>query len=187
MPSTVISVLLSYNEYFQLGIPRSEVFIDPTLSHIDEWILSKRYTSQEIDERVGSNALSSFITPPMLDLNSDLSKRYMAALEKDNLSKGWSPRKGEKVLLVHNVSDATVPVANAENMYKFFQSQGLNVSTNKADNPDILVRIEDMGQIPGTLNAHNMGALIFVGESLSIVCDILQIPLWLHVMPDIFG
>jgi hypothetical protein len=188
MPSTVISVLLAYNEYFSLNIPRKDVFVEPTLSHIDDWVLSKRFTREEIDQKVGSGEISAFATPTMLDLNSDLSKQFMAAFEKDNLSKGWSPRKGDKVLITHNRSDGAVPVVNAEKMYELFLSKGLNVSMKSNDQPDILVRIEDWGAWTlFNLPAHETGALMFVMATISKVCDELNIKPWFTITPDILG
>ena len=98
MPSTVISVLLSYNEYFNLGIPREEVFREPVLSNIDEWILSKRYTREEIDAKVGSLAFAEYVTPTMTDTTTRTAQRYLAAMDQDNLCQGWLPRKDEHIL-----------------------------------------------------------------------------------------
>jgi len=184
MPSTVISVLLAYDEYFQLGIPRSDIFREPTLSHLDEWVLSKKYTREEIDERVGSGAISAFATDDLLNMESDLSKRYMTALDRDNLSKGWKVREGEKIILVHNLADGAVPVANTEAMYNFFVEQGLNVSRTKADNPDIYVRIENWGAISAKMPAHETGALFFVTEAVLKVCEVLGIKLWFTITPE---
>ncbi len=182
MPATVIGVLLAYNEYFNLGIPYSDIFTGSTLNNIDEWMFSKQYSGQEINDKIGSNALATFITPTMLDLESDLSKQFMQVLDTDNLSKGWQVRKGEKITLVHNLSDAAVPAANTEKMYQFFANQGLNVSKNKADNPDIYVLLEDMGS--ELQPAHETGALVFINETIATLCQILNITPWVTITPD---
>lgn len=168
MPSSVINVLVSYNEYFNLGIPRSDIFIEPTLSHIDEWILSKQYTSGEVDKWVGSEAITSFATPAVLDLNSDLSKRLFEVLEKDNLCKGWTPRKDERILLVHHTKDKTVPVANTESQAAFLQAQGVE---------QLKVTIGDFGQLQNR-TPHESGAIIFVTSAIGEICKILDIPVW---------
>lgn len=168
MPSSVISVLLAYNEYFSLGIPLSEIFIEPTLSHIDEWIFTKKYSSAEIDRRVGSEQIAAFATPALLNLESDLSKRYFEALDKDNLCKGWTPRKDEKIILVHHEKDRTVPVANAVNMAAFLKAQGVE---------NLTVMVGDFGQLQN-LTAHESGAVIFVTTAISEVCKILGISVW---------
>lgn len=168
MPATVISVLLAYNEYFSMGIPLSEIFIEPTLSHIDEWVLSKKYTNEEINEFVGSLNISAFATPALLDLESGLSKRYFEVLEKDNLCKGWTPRKDEHIVLIHNASDITVPSSNTVNMAAFLKAQGVE---------DVNVMLNDYGTLP-KLPAHETGALVFVSAAVSQICSTLGINIW---------
>lgn len=168
MPSTVISVLLSYNEYFKLGIPRSEIFIEPTLSHIDNWFLSMQYTGDEIDKIIGTQSIAAFATPALLDLNSDLSKRYVEVLEKDNLCKGWTPRKDEHILLVHHSKDITVPPSNTKNLEAFLKAQGVE---------NLKVTVGDFGYL-NNLPAHESGAVIFVTSALAEVCKVLGIPVW---------
>lgn len=171
MPATVISVLLSYNEYFSMGIPLSEIFIEPTLSHIDEWVLSKKYTNEEINELVGSLNLSAFATPTLLDLESGLSKRYFEVLEKDNLCKGWTPRKDEHIVLVHHASDITVPPSNTVNMAAFLKAQGIE---------DVNVMLSDFGTLQN-LPAHESGAVIFASAVVSQVCSTLGINIWFNL------
>lgn len=171
MPSTVISVLLAYNEYFELGIPREQIFKEPVLSNIDEWVLSKKYSRTAIDDKVGSLSVSQFATPEMLDLNSSLSQKYMAALEKDNLCKGWHPRAENRILLVHNTKDITVPVENTENLYRFLIEQGV-----PEDN--INYKVSNMGKLPNT-PAHEMGAVFFAIHAITLVCEELDIKPWI--------
>ena len=123
MPSTIISVLLAYNEYYRLNIPRSSMFVEPTLSHIDDWVLSKQLNTLQIEYKVGNKGLRSFLAPDLFDLDSDVSKKVMEALESENLCKGWKLRQGEDVLLVHHKGDAIVPVQNSQNLYDFLQEQ----------------------------------------------------------------
>lgn len=171
MPATVISVLLAYNEYFSLGIPRSEIFIEPVLSHIDDWVLSKKYTNEQINEKVGSLHVSSFATPALLDLGSSLSKRYWEALEKDNLCKGWKPRKDEHILLVHNTSDITVPPSNTVNMVAFLKEQGVE---------NVSVMLDDYGSLFGQ-PAHETGAVVFAMSAIIQVCATLNIKVWFNL------
>ena len=168
MPSTVISVMLSYNEFKSLGIAREEMFTEPVLSHIDDWIFSKRYTRQEIDAMVGSLSLSQYATATVLDTNSDLSHNIMAALDLDNICKGWSPRGNEKLMLFHSTKDITVPVANTQNMYDFLISNNV-----PAANIDLQIQdIEGNADTP----AHEKAAETFVTRALFKVMEILNTP-----------
>lgn len=168
MPSTVISVLLAYNEYGQLGIPREEMFVEPVLSHIDEWILSKRYKREEIDSLIGTQILTGYIAPTLLDTNTSVSRKLISALDDDNLCKNWTPRRDEKIYLFHNTQDITVPVENTTNLYRFLTSKG--VSGTEIDTADY-------GSSP-ILPAHETGALFFMKGCVDRMSSIMGVAPW---------
>ena len=157
MPSTVVNVLLAYNEYYRLGLPYSSLFVEPTLSHIDEWVLGKRLASSTIDRRIGTHDVSQIVASELLDLASPLSARLMAVLAKENLCEGWTPRSDEHILLVHHEDDATVPVENTLRLSQFMRQQGVRyVETDVAD----------YMQWPGA-DEHASGAAAFAMRALS--------------------
>ena len=90
------------------------------LSHIDDWILSKNFTQQEIDAMIGSLSFSNFASEEIQDMNSAVSRKLMQALEKENLVKGWRPAKGARIALIHHKKDITVPYVNQTNLYNYF-------------------------------------------------------------------
>lgn len=151
MPSTVISVMLAYNEFKQIGLSFGDMFLEPVLSHIDEWILSKRYTRPEIDAMVGSLAIGDYIAPALLDTTSISARSLMSALDSDNLCKGWTPKGNEQIMLFHSTRDITVPVANTQRMYDFLLSKGLH---------DVDLQIHDI-EGTATSPAHENAALTF--------------------------
>ncbi len=168
MPSTVISVLLSYNEYFNLGVSREEVFREPVLSHIDEWILSKRYTREEIDAKVGSLAFAQYVTPAMTDTTTAIAQRYLTAMDQDNLCQGWTPRKDEHIFLFHNTQDITVPVENTTNLHHFLLSKG-------AEN--VVLDTANYGSTD-LVPAHETGALFFMLRCVNQMSATLGIEPW---------
>ena len=172
MPSTVISVLLAYNLYYNLGLSRDQLFKEPVKSDIDEWILSKKYTGDEIDRHINQQTITSFATEEITDMTTGTSKALLAALDDDNLCKGWKPRKDEKIVLVHHAKDITVPVENSLNLYKFLtEENGLeNVELYNAD----------WGSISGQ-PAHESAAIPFAILVLNKVCTTLDIPLWIDL------
>ena len=165
MPSTIISVLLAYNEFFRLGIKRSDMFKEPLLSHVDDWILSKQYKAEEIDNMVGTKAMSDFAAAPILNLESAVSKRLMEVLEKENLCKGWKPSEDSHVILIHNADDDTVPVENTDNLYFFLKDSGVSKA----------IRVKDhWGHIPG-MDTHDSGAIVFIGVACLRVKSIIDL------------
>ena len=93
----------------------------------------------------------------------------MAALDRDNLCHGWSPRKDEHIYLFHNSADGAVPVENTQNLGKFLREQGVE---------HLSMRVANYGALFGQ-PAHETGAIFFVAEALLKVCDILDINIWI--------
>ena len=164
MPSTVVSVMLAYNQYKNLGIAREAMLTEPVLSHIDDWILSKKYSLEEIDSMIGPLTVDQYTTETMRDTTSSLSHTMMAALDLDNLCKGWTPRDNEKIMLFHSSMDDFVPVANTENLYNFLIGSGLS-----SDNIDL--DIEDIGPA-GDTPAHKNASTTF---ALKAVYKIIEL------------
>lgn len=169
MPSTVISVMLSYNEFMNLGIAYEDMFKEPVLSHINDWIFSKRYTREEIDALVGSLAIADYVTPTMLDTTSTLSMRMMEALDFDHLCKGWHPRGNEHIMLFHSTQDITVPVANTQMMYAFLTANGVQ---------DVDLQIHDIAGTE-TTPAHENAATMFGLLTILKISQILGIDPWI--------
>ena len=168
MPSTVVSVMLAYNHFFHMDIPYSEMFIEPLLSHIEDWILSKRYTREEIDALIDAQSLADYIAPALLNLNSDISKQFLSVLDEDNLCHGWTPRSSEPIYLFHNTQDITVPATNTLNLYHYITTHGAT---------QVTLDVDDYGS-SAALPAHETGAIYFMMNSVQIMSDILGIQPW---------
>lgn len=168
MPSTVASVLLAYNEFKDLHLSHDQLFIEPLLSHVDDWIYSKRYTRKEIDNLVGSMYLPDFLYPDLLDTTTSLTLSLFRVFDEDNLCQGWTPRPDERLMLFHGTNDIAVPVANTQNLYRFLTENGVQ---------DIDLQILD---IEGTEEnpAHENGALAFSILAVNRLCEILGIAPW---------
>lgn len=165
MPSTVISVILSYNEFKNLGFRRDEMFREPVSSHIDDWIFSKKYTREEIDAMVGTYTISEYVTETLLDTNTTQAMSLLSALDEDNLCHGWTPRGDEHIMIFHGSRDITVPVVNTQNMYDFLISKGVQ---------DVDLQIHDI-EATETTPAHENASLMFGLLALQKVKTILGI------------
>lgn len=168
MPDVVISAILAYNEFYRLDIPLDRLFKEPLLSNLDQLFFSKKKTLQEIGAFMETDLLEDYLTPQVLDFESDISKQLCAATDKENLCRGWKPRPDEKVTLVHNKSDEIVPVQNTENLIRFFEDHGLIVHS----------RVEEFGGIPDVFKSHYVGAVPFILDTFTEICATLGISLW---------
>ena len=167
-PSNIISVLLSYNEFAHLDIAHDAMFLEPVLSHIDAWFFSKQYTRQEIDALVGTLLVADYLTPALIDLNSDLSQQLSQAFDADNLCQGWTPRSNEPIYLFHNTQDNIVSPANTVNLYNHLMASGAT---------HVTLDTAAYGTSP-VLNGHDTGALIFIVNTTNVLAEMLGIEPW---------
>ncbi len=177
-PATIVAVLLAFNEYFRLDFPYERLFKEPLCSHIDEWFYSKQYSVGELDHLIGDIPVSDFLTEEMQDLESPTAQQFMTAFQQDDLCTGWTPRRQENITLVHNKSDLTVPIANAEHFYAFaHDEQGLS---------NIKLNVRDWGSQFGQ-QAHETGGIYFALDVINSICSTLGIFPWVDVFAiDVF-
>lgn len=169
LTDAVISVLLAYNEFYNLGYSFDQLFKEPLCSNVEQWFFSKQNTGTQLMELLGTSELVKLITPDLMKPDSDISKKFIAAMNKESLCRGWAPWLNEQITLVHNTADNIVPVVNAENLLRFLENHGLTVNS----------RIENYLEIPGVLNPHLSGAVPFFTSAISQICSILGIGLWI--------
>jgi hypothetical protein len=181
MPSTVISSVLSFNEFFSMGVNYADVFKEDMLN-IPNLLLSKEYKRSELDGTKIPQDLTKLFKDAMFDANSDLSQKLMEVLEKDNLCKGWTPRKNERITLIHNKQDGCVPYANATKMADFLEKQGFTVDRDNTDNRYVDGKVFfysiNVPPIPPKLGAHEVGALAFATEFMTAACHYLNLDEW---------
>ncbi|MDH6305696.1 pimeloyl-ACP methyl ester carboxylesterase [Parabacteroides sp. PF5-5] len=126
LPLTIIG--MDYGD--GLNLDYSKVFIEPLLSNYDEWVNSKKYNTDEINQKL-SHTVRTFIHPDLYKegMNSEFKKIY-TSLDKNSLI-NWAPKA--PILLVHGKNDDVVPYFCAQNAYDSFQAKGSKVeliSTN---------------------------------------------------------
>ena len=188
MPSTIISVMLAFNEYYQLGYSRDRLLRGDALAHADDWLLSKNFTQQEIDAKIGSLSFSNFASTEIQDMNSEVSRKLMQALEKENLAKTWRPAKGARIALIHHKKDITVPLVNQTNLYDYLVNQ---LGLSKDDITETVVGdITWMDDMP----AHENGAIDFALTIFDFLVNKYGFDFWLlndetvaQMIEDIFN
>ena len=92
---------------------------------IDKMVASKRYNSDQINAKFFENftvttdkkgnktvKLSDLLSEKAMDMNSDLCKALFECFDKNDLTKGWTPKR--PIYLFHGKGDLVVPYANSE-------------------------------------------------------------------------
>jgi pimeloyl-ACP methyl ester carboxylesterase len=124
-PSTVLVAIVGLDYGDGLDIDYTKVFREPLLSNYKEWIVSKKYTLDEIDRLLGANRVSQLMHPDIFlpERNSEYNKLY-GSLAANRLT-GWTPHT--PILLVHGTKDKTVPFVSAQTVYDTFKAKGCPV------------------------------------------------------------
>lgn len=127
MPATIIATLLSFNTIYNLGYSLEDMFQESVIKDIEKYILSKDYPRRKMDEIFPPQPYGNFLKEDILNLDSTMSRRLLEAMAKENLCKGWTPRKDEKIFLSSSPADDVVPSINAQLLYSFLvEEQGLS-------------------------------------------------------------
>ena len=123
VPMTAKSMLASYPElrskYMESQFYTDE-YITDAMPFIDKMFFYKESTNGEISEEIArrlhlaenSVKISDIFNSKALDSNSQMNKDIMAALRKNDLTSGWTPK--HKIILVHGRDDQVVPYINAQ-------------------------------------------------------------------------
>ena len=133
--SVVIYPVLSFNEHKALGIDYSKAFRPRLAKNIDEWFLSKKFTSDEIDQKMksaGLKTLEDSFSDELLDETTEMAKKVTSALDTVNLTKGWTPNKNDRIYLYYSEADTLVPPVNGVDMIQFLEAKGFAIEEKEA-------------------------------------------------------
>jgi hypothetical protein len=94
---------------------KMEDLVRPRISdHIDEWINSKKYTTSQINQFIGTKVTHEILTEEAMDQRSwKVSELQKAMIENSIVSFSWMPEAS--VYIAHSMDDETVSFQNAVN------------------------------------------------------------------------
>ena len=138
-PVTIPLLVLGLNYGENLNLDLKQMFAEPLYSHYNEWIISKRFTTDEVTAMMGETRLSKIMASEAFDRSNPNTKKFIQALEKNSLIvygkvTTWIPKA--KITLLHATKDTIVPYENTESAYKAFLAAGCNVIKHDIPNKD---------------------------------------------------
>lgn len=175
MPLTIVTTLLSFNSIYSLGYSLEDIFQESAIDNIKKYILSKDYSRGHLDEVFPSQPFNNFLKDDILNLDSRMSRRFLEAFAQENLCKGWTPRKRERIFLSSSPDDDVVPAACTENLYNFLvNEQGLtNVDWYSSTGASVL--------IPDSVSRHIAATVDYIIRVVYILRSDYNLP-W---FPDV--
>lgn len=135
-PFTIKAMMAAYPEILGKWSEEdfySKDYVENHKSLMDEMVASKEFNCNKInakffewyphkgekDIKGGKEIwLTDILSPEVLDTNSEIYKALFECLEKNNLTKGWTPV--HKIKLYHGKTDEIVPYANSEAVKEAF-------------------------------------------------------------------
>ena len=82
--------------------------------HLDEWVNSKKYTSAQVNELIGTHVTHEMLTDEAMDQKSTKVMELQKAMVANSITSfDWIPEA--PVYICHSIDDETVPFINASN------------------------------------------------------------------------
>lgn len=119
IPLTVVSI----NETQNLGLDYANIFTGGLVDNWQDWILSKEYTLNQINTKIGASSMAAIMTDGMMAGTSPEFEAIMAVCESNKLTSGWTPPGDKtKIIIYHSTNDDIVPYANFTAMRTFLDN-----------------------------------------------------------------
>ena len=96
----------------KLNLDMRELMEGYIYENLGEWVNTKRYTTGQINEFLGTNVTSELLTEKGMDRTSEeVSELYKAMTNNSILTYSWTPQA--PVFMMHSIDDDVVPYDNA--------------------------------------------------------------------------
>ena len=130
-------IMVAYNETYKMGIDYKEIFKEPLCDHIQDWILSKKYFTSDINKFIGNEKkVDEILTPVACDWTKGVGKVMYDKFKENSLcdpSSTWQPSKTTQFYLLHSTKDTYMDWHVSEKMANFLKERGCKVQTDFED------------------------------------------------------
>ncbi len=127
-------VIVAYNETYNLGLDYKDIFLPPLCDKIDEWILSKDYTSWGINDLIGLDTkIDQMLTPAALDYTRGIGKKIYDIFRDKALCGPWAkwqPNTDTKHFILHSKDDLYIHYHTGWEMANYLEAHGCDVKTD---------------------------------------------------------
>jgi pimeloyl-ACP methyl ester carboxylesterase len=113
IPAAIPLIVMGLSDAYDLGFEVEDFFLEPLLSHYDEWIASKKYTVQQINQWMGSIVMTELMTTESLNPENSTTNMLYEALSCNSLV-GYDLQA--PAYFLHSIEDDVVPLINSVNL-----------------------------------------------------------------------
>ena len=125
MPAVLPMTMMTLNELYQLGIKDQEAFLEPLASNVKSWIVSKKFSLEEVTGLLGTDSVARFMKPMYCDSTTAQMQRVLSYVDKMRFTGNWTPDADTEVKLYHSLNDDIVAPENSQIMYRWLVSKGV--------------------------------------------------------------
>lgn len=151
-------MLVAYKETFNLDFEYSDVFRKPLCDSIQSWILSKAYSTQEINDLIGrDHHISEILTDVAYDTTSALGQLFLTKFRENSVcgvGQNWQPSTKTQYYVMHSPNDLYIDYLVGVEMADYLENRGCTV-------------IRDFSNVG---NHVEYGLLAFIGKTL-LLCQ----------------
>lgn len=150
VPITVVSA----NEIEHLHFDYRKIFKGQLPYNIDEWVLSKKYSLDDIIDKIGTKNVPDIVTDNMIKGTGYEAETLRKLFDTYSVHTGWTVPADSKLMLFHSTEDDVVPFENSQTLYDNLTGSG-SKSTVKF--------------VSGAFGGHSNAELDFAKEILKIL------------------
>lgn len=122
-------LMLSTNETLRLGLTYEQVFQPDIVPMIDEYVMSKNYSSWPVCDAIGREKMvHEILSDTYCDLNSPESQYIQEVFQDLSIPSYWTPDPSQKLYIFHSRADDYVPVQAARPVLRFLEANGFEAS-----------------------------------------------------------
>ncbi|MEI6455548.1 MAG: lipase family protein [bacterium] len=138
-PVTIPLLVLGINYGENLELDLKQMFAETLYCNYKEWIISKKYTTDEVTAMMKETKLTKIMAPEAFDTLNENTRKFRQGLRNNSLIvygriTNWVPKA--KITLLHATDDTIVPYENTESAYKAFTAAGCNVTKHDIPHKD---------------------------------------------------
>lgn len=162
IPCAVPMIIQGMSLSMQPMLDMSYFFKEPLLSNYDEWLNSKKYTTNEINKKIGSNYLHDILTENAMDRTKEETARFYEELMENSVSDTYKPKAS--LHMFHSMDDQTVPFVNSQLLQRQFRTV--------ADDGMLSNTTEDPVNVTydfGHYGSHMHGAVVFIYKTAKML------------------
>jgi len=124
-PAVLPLTMVTFNELFNLGVNDKDVFYEPLASNVKSWIVSKKFSSSEFTDLVGTDSIAKFVKPQYCDSTTAEMKYMLSYVDRMRFTDDWTPDADTDVKLYHSMKDDIVAPENSLMIYQWLKNQGV--------------------------------------------------------------